>query len=156
MADLPRYVAPPAAHSGQIYTTPPVMDGGRRGAGPARPRVRHASSLVRVHPPARVLHAAFRPCFATTPWRCAIPSPPSSWAEDVHLQAVPHARHTRPGMSRALQRVGSMPGLGRLCSVLVEMPYVILEGNSPRSIQVRNLVNARRRSWKGRMCVAPR
>jgi hypothetical protein len=56
---------------------------------PPRPRVRHASSLVRVPPPARLLHASFRPRLATTPWRFAIPSPPSSGEEDFHLQAVP-------------------------------------------------------------------
>jgi hypothetical protein len=30
-----------------------------------------------------------------TPLRFAIPSPPSGWIEDFHLQAVVHARHTK-------------------------------------------------------------
>jgi hypothetical protein len=42
-----------------------------------------------------LLHAAFRPRLATTPLRFAIPSPPSGWEEDFHLQAVEHARHTK-------------------------------------------------------------
>jgi hypothetical protein len=29
-----------------------------------------------------------------TPLRFANPSPPSGWVEDLHLQAVMHARHT--------------------------------------------------------------
>jgi hypothetical protein len=35
------------------------------------------------------------PRLATTPLRFAIPSPPSGWEEDFHLQAVKHARHTK-------------------------------------------------------------
>jgi hypothetical protein len=42
-----------------------------------------------------LLHASFRPRLATTPLRFANPSPPSGWVEDLHLQAVKHARHTR-------------------------------------------------------------
>jgi hypothetical protein len=62
-----------------------------------------SSSLVRpgrplypvlVHRAAALLHASFRPRLATTPLRFANPSPPSSWIEDFHLQAVDHARHT--------------------------------------------------------------
>ena len=36
-----------------------------------------------------------RPRLAATPLRFANPSPPSGWIEDLHLQAVSHARHTK-------------------------------------------------------------
>src|SRR5918994_6446724 len=104
MAALPRSVAPPSAHSCQIYKTPPLMDGGLRCAVPTRPRVRHASYLVLVHQPARLLHASFRPRLTTTPLRFAIPSPPSSWEEDFHLQAVQPARHTRSNSAAPVRR----------------------------------------------------
>jgi len=57
---------------------------------PGRPRY-----PVLVHQAAVSLHAAFRPRLATTPLRFANPSPPSGWIEDLHLQAVDHARHTK-------------------------------------------------------------
>src|SRR5674476_1051348 len=56
---------------------------------PVRPRY-----PVLVHRAAVLLHASFRPRLATTPLRFASPSPSSGWAEDLHLQAVVHARHT--------------------------------------------------------------
>src|ERR1700716_2972407 len=56
---------------------------------PGRPRY-----PVLVHRAAVLLHAASRPRLATTPLRFANPSPPSGWIEDLHLQAVDHARHT--------------------------------------------------------------
>ena len=49
---------------------------------------------VLVHRLAPLLHASFRPRLTTTPLRFAITSPPSGWEEDLHLQAVDHARHT--------------------------------------------------------------
>ena len=49
---------------------------------------------VLVHRLACLLHASFRPRLATTPLRFANPSPPSGWVEDLHLQAVEHARRT--------------------------------------------------------------
>jgi hypothetical protein len=57
---------------------------------PGRPRY-----PVLVHRAAALLHASFRPHLAMTPLRFANPSPPSGWIEDLHLQAVDHARHTR-------------------------------------------------------------
>ena len=39
---------------------------------------------------------------ATTPLRFANPSPPSGWIEDLHLQAVGHARHTRRSRASGL------------------------------------------------------
>src|SRR5215475_9786186 len=56
---------------------------------PGRPRY-----PVFVHRAAALLHASFRPHLAVTPLRFANPSPPSGWIEDLHLQAVDHARHT--------------------------------------------------------------
>jgi hypothetical protein len=56
---------------------------------PGRPRY-----PVLVHRAAALLHASFRPRLAATPLRFATPSPPSGWTEDLHLQAVDHARHT--------------------------------------------------------------
>jgi hypothetical protein len=58
-------------------------------------RCRRPHHPVFVHRLAPLLHAAFRPRLTTTPLRFAIPSPPSGWEEDFHLQAVEHARHTR-------------------------------------------------------------
>src|ERR1700730_5800424 len=49
---------------------------------------------VLVHRLAPLLHASFRPRLATTSLRFAITSPPSGCEEDLHLQAVDHARHT--------------------------------------------------------------
>ena len=57
-------------------------------------RCRRPHHPVLVHRLAPLLHASFRPRLATTPLRFAIPSPPSGWEEDFHLQAVEHARHT--------------------------------------------------------------
>src|SRR5260370_4543469 len=67
----------------------------------------------------------FDPCFFQTPPRggspCIItsPSPPSGWAEDLHLQAAEHTQHTTktltryfslPGNSAVLQCLGSRGG----------------------------------------------
>ena len=51
----------------------------------------------RIHRPACLLHASFRPRLAVTPLRFARPSTPSRWSEDFHLQAVEHARRTSKG-----------------------------------------------------------
>jgi len=53
-----------------------------------------ASHPVLVHRLASLLHASFRPYLAVRPLRFAITSPPSGCEEDLHLQAVDHARHT--------------------------------------------------------------
>src|SRR5271157_4735124 len=58
-------------------------------------RCRRPLHPVFVHRLAPLLHAALRPRLATTPLRFTIPSPPSGWEEDSHLQAVEHARHTK-------------------------------------------------------------
>ena len=79
---------------------------------PGRPRY-----PVLVHRAAALLHASFRPHLAMTPLRFANPSPPSSWIEDFHLQAVDHARHTtkgpgeRPGPRNKGQPVDQAAGL---------------------------------------------
>src|SRR5206468_5857304 len=56
-----------------------------------------ASYPVLVHRLASLLRASFRPRLAAgviSPLRFAITSPPSGCEEDLHLQAVDHARHT--------------------------------------------------------------
>src|ERR1700675_3270709 len=74
-----------------------VLDGyGLRNHVPARPSP-YASHPGLVHRLASLLHASFRPRLAASvisPLRFANPSPPSGWVEDLHLQAVEHARHT--------------------------------------------------------------
>ena len=54
-----------------------------------------ASHPVLVHRLASLLHASFRPRLTVWPLRFAITSPPSGCEEDLHLQAVDHARHTK-------------------------------------------------------------
>ena len=54
-----------------------------------------ASHPVLVHRLVSLLHASFRPYLAARPLRFAITSPPSGCEEDLHLQAVDHARHTK-------------------------------------------------------------
>ena len=75
------------------FTTPALDGYGLRDHLLARP-AGQASYPVLVHRVAALLHASFRPRLATTPLRFANPSPPSGWIEDLHLQAVDHARHT--------------------------------------------------------------
>src|SRR4029077_12011288 len=62
------------------------------------PLARHRSSYpVLVHRLASLLRASFRPRLAASvisPLRFAITSRPSRCEEDLHLQAVDHARHT--------------------------------------------------------------
>ena len=71
-----------------------ALDGaGPRGHPPARPTWA-ASHPVLVHRVAALLHTAFRPHLAAMPLCFANPSSPSDWVEDLHLQAVEHARHT--------------------------------------------------------------
>ena len=57
-------------------------------------RILPASYPVLVHRLASLLHASFRPHLTVRPLRFAITSPPSGCEEDLHLQAVDHARHT--------------------------------------------------------------
>ena len=47
-----------------------------------------------------LLCASFRPHLTVTPLRFAITSPPSGREEDLHLQAVDHARHTKQNRPR--------------------------------------------------------
>src|SRR6516165_5400332 len=54
-----------------------------------------ASNPVLVHRLACLLYASFRPRLATRPLRFAITSRPSRCEEDLHLQAIDHARHTQ-------------------------------------------------------------
>ena len=57
-----------------------------------------ASHPVLVHRLASLLRASFRPRLAAgviSPLRFATTSPPSGCKEDLHLQAVDHARHTK-------------------------------------------------------------
>ena len=71
----------------------PLMDMDFAVSCPARPAP-YASYPVFVHRLASLLHASFRPHLAMTPLRFAITSPPSGCEEDLHLQAVNHARRT--------------------------------------------------------------
>jgi hypothetical protein len=50
-----------------------------------------------------LLRAAFANHLAMIPWRFAITSPPSGCEEDLHLQAVEHARHTNQGLQLRLE-----------------------------------------------------
>src|SRR5207244_6752081 len=75
--------------------TSSALDGyGLRGPLPDRPAL-SASNPVLVHRLALLLHASFRPRLTATPLRFAITSRPSRCEEDLHLQAVEHARHTK-------------------------------------------------------------
>src|SRR5579863_5063527 len=78
------------------FTTSALDGYGLRSPLPARPAP-YASYPVLVHRLASLLHAAFRPRLATTPWRFAITSPPSGCEGDLHPKAVKHARHTKKG-----------------------------------------------------------
>jgi len=63
-----------------------------------------ASHPVLVHRLASLLHASFRPHLAARPLRFAITSPPSGCEEDLHLQAVDHARHTKGNGAEIIPR----------------------------------------------------
>ena len=66
--------------------------------------VQTASYPIPVRRVAALLHAAFRPHLAVTPWRFASTSPPSGCAGDSHPQVMKHARHTKKGrLSPALE-----------------------------------------------------
>ena len=75
------------------FTTPTHHGSGLRNQLLARP-AGQASYPVLVHRVAALLHASSGPRLAAMPLRFASPSTPSVWAEDSHLQAVEHARHT--------------------------------------------------------------
>ncbi len=95
-------------------STVPALDGcGLRGSRPARP-AGSASYPISVRQAAGLLHASFRPRLAATPLRFANPSPPSGWIEDLHLQAVEHARHTVD----ARDKPGQDEIRGSTCSVM--------------------------------------
>ena len=72
----------------------PLMDVGFAAIGQLA-RTLPASYPVLVHRLAPLLHASFRPHLPARPLRFAITSPPSGCEEDLHLQAVDHARHTK-------------------------------------------------------------
>ena len=87
-------------------STTSALDGyGLRCHWPARPAP-YALYPVLVHRLASLLHASFRPRLATTPLRFAITSPPSGCEEDLHLQAVNHARRTKekPRIAAGLEK----------------------------------------------------
>ena len=85
--------------SDRLHRTPAgstalALDGsGLRDQLSARP-TKDASCPVSVRQVAALIHASSRPRLATPPLRFTSTSPPSSCAEDFHLQAVRHARHT--------------------------------------------------------------
>ena len=71
-----------------------ALDGsGLRDQLSARP-TKDASYPVSVRQVTALIHASSRPRLTATPLRFPSTSPPSSCAEDFHLQAVRHARHT--------------------------------------------------------------
>src|SRR5512133_2894920 len=67
-------------------------------------RCRRPHHPVLVHRLAPLLHASFRLRLTTTPLRFAITSPPSGYEEDLHLQAVEHARRTTKA-ARSIRRL---------------------------------------------------
>jgi len=75
--------------------TAATLDGdGLRGLWPTRPDA--TASLSGSCPSGRIFAiASFRRHLAVPPLRVACPSPPSGWAEDLHLPVTKHARHTR-------------------------------------------------------------
>ena len=75
---------------------------------PARPPP-YASYPVLVHRLASLLHPSFKPHLTMTPLRFAITSPPSGRVEDLHLQAVKHARHTENSPGRQFWVMASNP-----------------------------------------------
>ena len=83
------------------FTTSALDGYGLRDPWPARPPP-YASYPVLVHRLASLLHASFRPRLAASvisPLRFPNPSPPPGWVDDLHLQAVEHARHTKKSRS---------------------------------------------------------
>ena len=74
--------------------TAATLDGnGLRGLSPTRPDA--TASLSGSCPSGRIFAiASFRRPLAVPPLRVACPSPPSGWAEDLHLPVTKHARHT--------------------------------------------------------------
>ena len=72
-----------------------------------------ASNPVLVHQLACLLRASFRPRLATRPLRFAITSRPSRCEEDLHLQAIDHARHTKMGAEMALRPFGFPRNIGQ-------------------------------------------
>src|SRR5260370_31920730 len=83
----------------------------------------HASDPVLVHWLAFLLHASFRPRLAATPLRFAITSPLSGCEEDLHLQAVEHARRTN--------EKGGGPGRPASFYPLSGNPASLTEGAQP-------------------------
>ena len=63
---------------------------------PTRP-AETASYSVSVRQVTTLLDASLKPCLAATLLRFANTSPPSGCVEDLHLQVVKHARHTKAG-----------------------------------------------------------
>jgi hypothetical protein len=92
------------------FTAPVFDDPGLRSHLPARP-AGTASYPVLVHQVAVLLHASFRPRLTATPLHFANPSPPSGWVEDLHFQAVEHARHTENAGPRAQRKQRSDTGI---------------------------------------------
>jgi len=82
--------------------TAATLDGdGLRGLSPTRPDA--TASLSGSCPSGRIFAiASFRRHLAVPPLRVACPSPPSGWAEDLHLPVTKHARHTKKRPSEAL------------------------------------------------------
>src|SRR5438132_10464901 len=72
---------------------------------------------VLVHQFASLLHASFRPRLAAgviSPLRFAITSRPSRCEEDLHLQAVEHARHTVPTVAGCRTAATATPESSRV------------------------------------------
>jgi hypothetical protein len=73
-----------------------------------------------------LLHASFSPLAAgvTSPLHFANPSPPSSWADDLHLPAGEHAGHTTQKPERSAPASWSSGSL----SVEGDDDYVVARG----------------------------
>ena len=89
-------------------TTSTLDEYGLRCHQPARPPP-YASYPVLVHRLASLLYPSFKPRLTTSPLRFANPSPPSGRVEDLHLQAVKHARHTENSPGRQSWVMASNP-----------------------------------------------
>jgi len=92
-------------HHTPAGSTALALDGcGLRDQLSARP-TKNASYPVSVRQVTVLIHASFRPRLATTPLRFTSTSSPSDCAEDSHLLAVKHARHTTKPLLRRTLRV---------------------------------------------------
>jgi len=68
-----------------------------------------ASYLISAGQLAVLLHTSFRPYLTITPLCFTMPSAPSAWQEDFHLQAITHAKHTFGLLFSSRRKVATVP-----------------------------------------------